>query len=122
MRFLVHYEGKGEGCDYTIGCNHALRSMEAASVARAIKHVVCELIDYDGDSPYDPEDLSGVTIYVLAEPDIADTTSLDLEKICAVRKVKAESAAANGREAADRAQYEALRARYGPGEAHNEQA
>ena len=120
MKFLIHYEGAGEGCDYTIGCNHALESMEADSVAKAVKHVLHELIDYDGDSDYDPEELSAITIYALAEPEVSGTVSLDPIAICAERQAKMEAVAAKEREARDRASYEALKARYGPGEAINE--
>lgn len=33
--YLVHVEGKGEGCDYTIGCNHAVEFVQANSLDEA---------------------------------------------------------------------------------------
>ena len=36
-KFLVHIIGKGEGCDYTIGCNHAVEIVNAESLEEAKK-------------------------------------------------------------------------------------
>lgn len=33
--FLVHIVGEGEGCDYTIGCNHAVEFVQAESLEEA---------------------------------------------------------------------------------------
>jgi len=125
MRFLVHYEGAGEGCDYTIGCNHALRSIEADSPARAIKALMTRLISYGGeydDAPYDPEELESVTIYTLVKPEVTDVISLDLDVIRTRRRQIEIEDQATLQEAQDRAQYESLKARFAKEEATNEQA
>ena len=108
QKFLVHYEGKGEGCDYTIGCNHAISFVEAADLNAAIKQVADDFLAYP-DSSYDPDAIDKVTIYAVSR----EQASFDLEHIRFRRRTAYEMHKAAAQEQADRASYEKLKARYG---------
>lgn len=54
MKYLIHVEGEGEGCDYTIGCNHRLDTIEADSIDEAVQKWLDTEIEKD-DEYYIPE-------------------------------------------------------------------
>ncbi len=47
MIYYVLMKGKGEGCDYTIGCNQVYKKLEALDIIDA-KIEVNEIIEYYG--------------------------------------------------------------------------
>ena len=71
MRFLVHYEGKGEGCDYTIGCNHRVGIIDAADIDDVVNQVLNGIHDGEDEpdeilyhlKPYDK-----ITFYPIGTP------------------------------------------------------
>lgn len=101
MKHLVHYEGSGEGCDYTIGCNHAIRFVNADSIKGAVKEISDRLLSED--SWYNPSSLAKVTIY-----EIGEETSLNLVQINKLRREVAEKQDKR----AEVALYERLKAKY----------
>lgn len=109
MRFLVHYEGTGEGCDYTIGCNHSLHTIEAEDLANAIKKVLHQFKDYSKGlgGLYDIEEINAVTIFSITE-----SASLDIERIRTLKHERMSAAETECRDQRDRATYEKLKARY----------
>jgi len=65
--FYAFYKGRGEGCDYTIGCNVLLDRLSATTMEGAIVEAVHE------KSVYDPERVEKVTILrVVEEADCGD--------------------------------------------------
>ena len=67
-RLYAYYKGRGEGCDYTIGCNLKVERLKATTVEAAIT----EAIGKDW-SEYDDERIEKITILrVTEEIDCAD--------------------------------------------------
>lgn len=60
--FYAWYQGKGDGCDYTIGCNQRISRLVAASIPAAIEEAC-------GDewSEYDDERIERITILRVTE-------------------------------------------------------
>jgi hypothetical protein len=47
--FIAHIEGQGEGCDYTIGCNIAVRYIDAEDIDDAYNKLIKIIQEYSKD-------------------------------------------------------------------------
>ena len=104
VEYYAHVEQKGEGCDYTIGCGHAFvhiigaKSMEAAHAF--ILHEYQESIR-DGEVEH-------IHIY-----EVSKSSSLDIPALERLMKAKGKEAEAQKKEAAERAEFERLKTKFG---------
>jgi hypothetical protein len=111
-KFLVHYEGVGDGCDYTIGCNHAVGIFDEPDMAAAVARVTDKLRE---DGELLPEDrlrdgyrIETVTIY-----EIKPTVHVvDLKRLRSEGVQQAAVDAQGEAQAKDRAEYERLKAKF----------
>lgn len=103
--FYAYYEGKGYGCDYTIGCNIRVDAIQAESVEDAIAEVK-EKIEESPD--YAEERIESVTII-----EVASATKLDIEDF--TRDIREQQVAEEQakKEAEERAEYERLKQKFG---------
>ncbi len=99
--FVVLLKGEGYGCDYTIGCNKTWRFLKAETMEEARKEV--EKIAREYSEP----GIEKATILQVAEKEDGDVAGWR-KKWKAAREKKAKEA----KEAADRAQYEALKKKF----------
>lgn len=112
-RFLAHFKQRGEGCDYTIGCAHALREIEAESIEAAIGALANDYMAVDGDHRYPLSDrhereLKSVVVYEVAQE--RPLPLVDLRNARAQREHEAKAASS---EQHDRAEFERLQRKYG---------
>lgn len=121
--FLVHTQ-QGGGCGYTIGCGHRINIIVAADLRAAYEKVRREWFGLIPEALSDPKDdgefdgiytirsnmnIEKVTIYEIRDDVVVDVAGLFRE--VGDHKAAREKAA---KEARDRAQYEALKARFEP--------
>lgn len=99
--FYAYTKGRGEGCDYTIGCNLKIERLKATTMEAAIVEATGE-----GWSKYDDERIETITILRVAEE--ADCG----ERIAALRAER-ETAKRGAGQAAKRAQLERLKRELG---------
>jgi len=77
--FLLHVWGKGEGCDYTIGCNHALSILKDAETMEEAEQAAKEwLADHGIGEDYYTKDEDNYEEYYEDEVDI---DSIDLYEV-----------------------------------------
>ena len=111
MKYLVCKKQHGEGCDYTIGCGMDYSIMEAESVEHAVEMVVYpdgrdELSSLEWD---DGMELKEIIIVPITD----NVVTVDVRGIAAeISRMRAEQEAAEKR-AAELAELERLRAKYG---------
>lgn len=74
MKYLIHTEAKGYGCDYTIGCNHSVRIYDAESMEDMVEKVTKGLLA--GDWIYSAGETEELCIY-----EISQKVELDLGKV-----------------------------------------
>lgn len=103
--FYVYYEGRGMGCDYTIGCNLKVESYRAKDVEEVIEKVTEEWDDYF--SKYVEERYDSITII-----EAASTTDVDIKGYIAKAKVKEEEEKRRKEEAREYAEFERLKVKY----------
>lgn len=96
--FIVHYEGVGEGCDYTIGCNectiklpNSLKTMqEAVDYIRSDEEFS---LDYFGKSRIEKATVYEIqSCQVIDVKDIIQKEKLEREKQKVIQKEKNELA------------------------------
>ena len=105
MRFYAYFEGVGEGCDYSIGCNIRLVPLpeEIKTAEEAIEYV--HGYDKNGQIFYIGLDcISTVTILAVAE-----TTEVDIGKLLQQEKEAEEQE----KREKDEATFEALKKKLG---------
>lgn len=119
MRFLAHIQQSGEGCDYTIGCGHKVKIVEADTIEAAAHDILGapnEYGDWDGygnprlHGPSGEAALKSITLY-----EIANVTTVDLDahwRVCTANEVAKKRAAV---EANERAEYERLQKKFAGG-------
>lgn len=103
-KFYAYFEGKGHGCDYTIGCNLRVEQYDAKDVQEVVD-IITEEIEESPD--YAEERIEQVTIIEAASEttlDIFDLTSNIREKQLAEEQLKKEDE--------ERAEYERLKKKF----------
>lgn len=110
MRFLVYYEGAGEGCDYTIGCNLSVHFLEGESVQEVIEKISSDLVREGRQETcwYSLDQLEAIRVYSISEEHVIDLDSLQMQKD-AIEKEKAE----RQKEQEERQLYEKLKTKFG---------
>jgi len=110
-KIMAHIIGAGEGCDYTIGCNHVLLELKALNQKDAVKEV-SEMFDHNIDTAevFGLEQVQSVVLYHTFE-------MVDLD-ISTIKNIVEANATKEQREAkeqfkADTAEYERLREKLG---------
>jgi hypothetical protein len=104
--FFVIQTGQGYGCDYTIGCNERTDYRQAESAQDIIDELFEEWDDYVSD--YAAEHYSEISIVEAAE-----ITKVDIDGYVERRKAQEDQAAARKKEAAEKAEYERLKKKFG---------
>lgn len=106
-KFLVVYEGSGEGCDYTIGCN--TRVISALYPDRSIIDVANKIhAELASDNPpVDLDMLASVTVY-----EILEEKQIELTVVHADLRKRIETAEAAKNDENERREYERLRAKF----------
>lgn len=116
MKYLVIAKQRGEGCDYSIGCGISVDDVEADSADAAAVQWLAENGDAPGNAPNpndrirdDPMlfDLAWLRVVPAGEP-----LMFDLEPLRQQRRDEAKAMAEAKKAAADRAEYDRLRAKY----------
>lgn len=114
MKFLAHIKQTATGCDYTIGCGHDVRIIDAENVDDAQRKILGR--DDLGDSygslrlhgPAGEQRLKFITLY-----EIASVTNVDLAahwRACEAREAAEKKVADDAKELAE---FERLRAKLG---------
>lgn len=103
MAFYLYVAGKGQGCDFTIGCNETLVDLKAPILSQAI----IEAKEWVKDNSTDEREIERALVF--GEPLIKlDTGLLRAEKF------SAEHLVAQAQQAEERRkQYEALKKEFG---------
>lgn len=108
----------GKGCDYTIGCGLQVEEFEGPDIASAQAWVEELLDSYDRD---EESPLRALVIYEVASTGTVDLRAARDRRAQAIEDERnraseeAYASAAPAREAAERAEYERLAAKYGGG-------
>lgn len=102
MKFYLYEEQSG-GCDYTIGCGRRLTPIAGVADAEGAAKAVLGRLDLDGD----------YAIRRAAVLCVADELEIDLDALRREREAGKARGAAEEREAAERAEFERLSAKYG---------
>lgn len=63
FKYIVTFEGSGDGCDYTIGCNVTWREFEASSMEDAIQGAKEIILEYSPDHI----SIKRATVYQISE-------------------------------------------------------
>jgi hypothetical protein len=114
--YIVVLQGKGEGCDYTIGCNTAICRLKATTLEEAIEECRAEIVgnvpeDGEENYPYFGNDVEFARVLLI---NCADFLMLPIDKwkaeLKAATQVKSEADAI----AQKRALYEKLKAELEP--------
>ena len=108
-RFIAYLEQEGEGCDYTIGCGVCLIEVGGDTHEEAVaelRQMVFE--DGSGFGPDSENRLKCITLY-----EVADTDGIPIEEWYAKYEAEQKRIAFEQASAAERAQYERLRQKYG---------
>jgi hypothetical protein len=113
MKFLIHFHQLG-GCDYTIGCGHRIRVIQADSMEDARTKVLKETFGIP-DDPEDDEDLmpspdllNQVTIY-----EVHDLMKLDVKALLKQRETNLSERRRLAAEAKEREDFERLKKKFG---------
>jgi len=102
--FYVYYEGRGYGCDYTIGCNLRVEVINAESAEEVWAQVKEEV----EESPtYAEERIESVTVI-----EAAGVTKLDIEDLTRDIREQQEQDKKAKKEAEERAEYERLKKKF----------
>ena len=112
--FYAHVEEMGEGCDYTIGCGHRLVKLKATTREEAEREVMQD--DSEGEGRYfgshwylfGERTLRAVTLL-----DVRETYGVDLEKHRAAYRDASALGERAAKEAAERAEFARLKAKFG---------
>lgn len=127
-KYFLYKEQEGQGCDYTIGCGSSFEEVEANSLNDAIDQVV-DLPD-DWDQVEDEDELhdniceSGISMVKIDNCDRLNTIELyeiskvvDLIPILKAKLAEVDAVLdgnrAKAKEAAERAQFEKLKKKFG---------
>lgn len=72
--YYAFYVGKGEGCDYTIGCNQKFVKLESSNVEDALTEVENDIDESYGPSEYQPDGLpfKSITVFEVSNYQIFD--------------------------------------------------
>jgi hypothetical protein len=119
MKTFLVVEEQDDGCDYTIGCGIRATVVQAESLAGIEEALRAVLLFASGhDIERDPlaqavlaQDegaRSSISVY-----EISDTLHLDLEALRGIREARLKMSAREVAEAAERAEYERLRKKFG---------
>ena len=111
MKFLAHIKQNG-GCDYTIGCGHAVKVLDAADATEATRMLLGDAEDGYGNprchGPNGDAPLKSITLY-----EIASVTNVDLAahwRACEAQEAAQKKADDDAKELAE---FERLRAKLG---------
>ncbi len=99
-KYYVYMIGKGEGCDYTMGCNNKLYALPGETFSEALQ-AVSEHMGYDE--------------YAVEDALIIEASKLvlfDVERYYADVEKKAQEADKQASEQAEKEQYERLKAKF----------
>jgi hypothetical protein len=108
-RFIAYLEQASEGCDYTIGCGVLLIPIGGNTREEAVaelKQMIFE--DGSGYGPHSDYRLERITLY-----EVADTAGIPIKEWYAEHEAEQKRAALEQASAAERAQYDRLRQKYG---------
>ena len=111
MQVLIYYEGAGEGCGYTIGCNQDVSVVTAESMDDVAQWIIDDLIHPDRELSiclHRLKELDKVTLYA-----IADYCSLNLKAVCEAKTEIDARHTAEQKEQEERALYETLKVKFG---------
>jgi hypothetical protein len=89
VTYWLYLEGKGDGCDYTVGCNEKLTQLFAVSL-RAAKAEALEELGYEEgclDEEPEPGEVESALIF-----EVSAFHEVDLEDLRAQRAAKAQRA------------------------------
>lgn len=112
MRYYLFLVGKGEGCDYTIGCNKTWKMIDAESEDIALDKAVKIINDYDGDIERYIMIQSEGSLTEKVKDKIAENRRLEEE--AEAREIQAEEERERQEaEERDRAEFERLKAKFG---------
>jgi hypothetical protein len=103
MFYFAHIQGRGEGCDYTIGCNQKFIPLPKAT---SLEEAETALLERYG---HDDERVDKITIYSCPAEGFSVDVAGYRRKVQAARDEERERL----NEAAERAQLEALQTKYG---------
>jgi len=103
--FYVYYEGRGYGCDYTIGCNSNVEVYKAENVEEVIREISKEWDDYL--PKYVEERYDSITII-----EAASITEVDISGYIAKAEAKEEEEKKRREEVKERAEFERLKEKY----------
>ncbi len=104
--FYVYYEGRGEGCDYTIGCNLNVEIVKAKNVEEVVKKITDEW-DECGFN-YVESRYAAVTII-----EAPSTTDVDINGYIVEAKAKAAERIRLKEEDKEKAEFERLKKKFG---------
>ena len=108
--FVAYVEGSGEGCDYTIGCNLAVKVLpeHIETMEQAIEY--CTTLSYEGEDAfldYAVEMVSSITVF-----EVADSQKVDIAAIKAAKRAEKRRIEEQRKEEQERAELARLKAQY----------
>ena len=110
MKFLLLLLGRGEGCDYTIGCNLCVRVFEAVDAEAATRHAAKEL---DEMSEVGAPGMDGYRVDRATLFQIGSESELPLNKWRQTQSEVRQAQAATENESRERADFERLQKKFG---------
>lgn len=106
-RFVAYLEQASPGCDYTIACGKQLIEIGGSTREEAIAELR-EMIFEDGYGPHSDYRIWRITLY-----EVADADGIPIDEWYAEYEADQKRVALEESSAAERAQYEQLRKKYG---------
>lgn len=108
-RYIAILTGKGEGCDYTIGCNRTTIEVTGETIEEAEQNLVQHIErEYSGFSGL-KESYSDFDILLV---EVAQSKEIDMQAYVAKEELAWQQKKQREKEQQERAEYERLKARF----------